>query len=394
MAGRLIKSLCAAMLLALCLGGNALAQEARDLTAECSFKGSNAPAETRRLRDRNYKSKWTAQTGASGKLQVTLPEGETCGGIYFKWYEHARACQIQVEQEGQWVPVAETPGDFLAEYVALPEGITSFRVRMAPGTTGTLMLAEIYVFGQGDTPLWVQQWNPPHEDADLLLISAHPDDEILFMGGTIPYYAGEMGKKVQVAYVTRSMPYRRLELLDGLWLCGVRHYPDIGFQRDTFSTSLKVMYQRWYKPTIYRIFSELYRKYRPEVVVTHDIQGEYGHGAHKVSADASIQALTLAADPEYDAESAQTFGTWDVPKLYLHLYGENVVDMDWRKPLEAFDGRTAFDMAEAAFQCHTSQLETEYKVEDFGPYDNSLFGLYRSQVGQDTGLNDFFENIP
>ena len=41
MMGRLMKSLCAVILLALCLGGTAWAQEAQDLTAQCSFKGSN-----------------------------------------------------------------------------------------------------------------------------------------------------------------------------------------------------------------------------------------------------------------------------------------------------------------------------------------------------------------
>ena len=66
----------------------------------------------------------------------------------------------------------------------------------------------------------VQQWQAPLEKADLLALAAHPDDEILFLGGTIPYYAGEMGKAVQVAYLVPTMPYRRLELLDGLWLCG------------------------------------------------------------------------------------------------------------------------------------------------------------------------------
>ena len=50
-------------------------------------------------------------------------------------------------------------------------------------------------------------------------------------------------------------------------------------------------------------------------------------------------------------------------------------------------------MAEAAFQCHVSQLDTEYKVEDFGPYDNAKFGLAYTTVGEDVKKNDFFENI-
>ena len=102
----------------------------------------------------------------------------------------------------------------------------------------------------------------------------------------------------------------------------------------------------------------------------------------------------MAADAKKYPESARQFGTWDVPKTYLHLYGEGVLDLDWRVPLAAFDGRTAFDVACEAFRCHVSQQVTDYHVEDWGPYDNSLFGLVRSLVGDDVNKNDFFENLP
>ena len=67
--------------------------------------------------------------------------------------------------------------------------------------------------------------------------------------------------------------------------------------------------------------------------------------------------------------------------------------MDWRQPLTAFDGRTAFDIAEEAFACHISQQHTDYKVEDYGPYDNAKFGLAFSTVGEDVEKNDFFEHL-
>ena len=50
-------------------------------------------------------------------------------------------------------------------------------------------------------------------------------------------------------------------------------------------------------------------------------------------------------------------------------------------------------MAEEGFRCHISQQSTDYHVEDWGPWDNSLFGLYRTTVGPDTEKNDFFENL-
>ncbi|MBQ8080714.1 MAG: PIG-L family deacetylase [Clostridia bacterium] len=62
----------------------------------------------------------------------------------------------------------------------------------------------------------------------MLLLSAHPDDELLWFGGTLPTYAGERGKQVQLVYLAHGDARRKNELLDGLWTCGVHAYPVIG----------------------------------------------------------------------------------------------------------------------------------------------------------------------
>ena len=85
-----------------------------------------------------------------------------------------------------------------------------------------------------------------------------------------------------------------------------------------------------------------------------------------------------------------------MPKCYIHLYGEekDQVRFDWKgTKLEAFGGKTSFEVAEDGFRCHISQQNTDYHVEDWGPWDNSLFGLYRTTVGPDEAKDDFFENI-
>ena len=103
--------------------------------------------------------------------------------------------------------------------------------------------------------------------------------------------------------------------------------------------------------------------------------------------------MRWSSDSKKFKGSDEEFGGWDVPKCYIHLYPENVIDFDWRIPLDEFGGKTAFEVAEAAFACHISQKDTEYVVEDFGPCDCSLFGLYRSLTGPDTEHNDLFENL-
>ena len=371
----------------------AAAESAVEITEGCEIRGKDSK-QIYNLRDEDYTSMWSAY-GDKARLTITAPEGESIHGVYLQFYNYACAFDVQVRgDDRKWQTVATCDGTYLNGYAALPEGAQEVRIRPTKNAD-RLTLAEVHVFGEGDVPSWIQHWQPPHEKADLLLISAHPDDEVLFMGGTIPYYAGERNMAVQVAYLAPSTPYRKLELLDGLWLCGVRNYPEIGNFPDHFSTSVRGMYQKdgWSEAQVLDYVTWLYRRFKPDVVLTHDVNGEYGHGAHKVAADIAQKAVVKAADEGYRLRKYQDEPVWSIQKLYLHLYEQGAMRMDWRMPLAAFGGKTAFDMAEAAFQCHVSQLDTEYKVEDFGPYDNAKFGLAYTSVGMDVSQNDFFENI-
>ncbi len=67
--------------------------------------------------------------------------------------------------------------------------------------------------------------------------------------------------------------------------------------------------------------------------------------------------------------------------------------MNWRQPLKYFGGKTALDAASQAFTYHKSQNTGHYHVEDFGPNDNSQFGLAFTTVGDDVEKNDFMEHI-
>ena len=386
-----MKRLILALLTLMLLAPAAFAQTAAEITARCALSGAGKKT-LERMTDGDYRTHWDSSSNSFAYVEIEAEEA--IGGVYVQFYDEAAAFEVQAKDEsGAWQTVAEQDGAFLAEYAALDAGAKAVRIRPKDGK-GRLFIAELHIFGEGDAPDWVQQWEAPLAKADLLALAAHPDDEILFLGGTIPYYAGEMGKKVQVAYLVPTMPYRRLELLDGLWLCGVKNYPMIGHFPDKYQLTLKGMYEQkgWSRESVYRFVAEAYRACRPDVVVTQDVNGEYGHGAHRAAADAAQAAIALAADETYQ-EKMTNGEPWQVKKLYIHLYEQNPVKMDWRKPLTAFDGQTAFEIACRAFECHISQQKTDYHVEDFGPYDNSKFGLAYSAVGEDAEKNDFFENL-
>ena len=372
----------------------ASAQTAQEITKDCTLS-SVGKKTLNHMTDGRYTSYWSSSTNRSAYLDIQAPQGENIGSLYIQFFDSATPFDVQtLDEEGNWKTLSTYETGFLAQYVPLDAGYEQIRIR-PKDAEGRMFIIELHVFAEGDAPDWVQQWEPPLEKADLLALAAHPDDEILFLGGTIPYYAGERKMKVQVAYLVPTTSYRRLELLDGLWLCGVKNYPIIGHFPDKYQTFLSQMYEQkgWSREAVIRYVVGVYRACKPDVVVTQDVNGEYGHGAHRAAADAAQAAVTLAADPDYQNEKLAQTEPWQISKLYLHLYEENPIKMDWRQPLEAFGGKTAFDVAEAAFACHVSQQTTRYHVEDFGDYDNSKFGLAFTNVGLDEEKNDFLEHI-
>ena len=393
--GKLRAWLAAGLLLGLlfvCIGAGA--ETAADITSSCKFSAGSGRKTFAKCRDRDYKTYWKTDNGDKCYVEVTVPAGQAAGGVTVQWYEHPHAWGVQVKgEDGKWTDAGHTEGRYLCEYLPLPEGTNVFRVANAPGEKRHFNLTELRIWGEGELSPEVQQWETCDGKADLMLLVAHQDDEVLWFGGALPRYAGEEGKTCQVCMLVPSMPYRRLELLDCMWACGVKNYPVWGGLKDAFSNSLTKQYKHWSKNRIYDLVTTWIRRFEPDVLLTHDLQGEYGHGAHRVCADAAMHCIEYAADAKKYPGSAKEYGTWDVPKCYLHLWKENVIDMDWRVPLEAFGGKMGFEVAEEGFRRHVSQQTTDYHVEDWGPWDNSLFGLYRSLVGADEKKDDFFENL-
>ena len=381
----------------LLLSAFAAAETARDLTAECSFSASKGSGKKyTALYDHVYEGYWKSNKANNNYLEVHLPEGETCSGVQIKWAAINRKWCVEVEKNGEWTAVDgfQEGREFLTTWTPL-DGVTAFRIASHSNYPHDLRIDELIVLSEGERPENIQVWEPTYEKADMMVVVGHPDDEYVFLGALIPYYGAERGKRVLVTYITESTHYRRTELLDGLWTAGQRSYPLTGLFHDRYTMSLGTAYQRLGENKVKNYIISLFRKHRPDVVVTQDIHGEYGHGVHKICADSVINALKKSGSAKYDRESAKLYGTWDVPKCYIHLYPENQIIFDWNEmKLSAFGGRSAFEVANDAWHCHLSQQKSKYEVYMDGPYNSQIFGLYRSTVGPDKAHDDFFENIP
>ena len=160
-------------------------------------------------------------------------------------------------------------------------------------------------------------------------------------------------------------------------------------------SAVDAAYQCWGRETAYKTIVRAIRRFQPDVLVTHDILGEYGHTQHIVTSDAAYQAVLLAADPGYDPDSAQQYGAWQVKKLYRHLGDAPTTRMDWQQPLAAFGGQTGLEIAAQAFKMHASQQDILWPTPP-GPgeqYDSTVFTLVYSIVGPDEAGNDLLEHI-
>ena len=379
-------------------------REAPDLTEACSmtFSTKKNASYRKRLIDGNNNTSWAR--GKKKEGWIVLRSEEPIASLYLCFDLQPETWEIQIPSgettsgetaSGEtWAPVWTGPSPYVHVYVPLPSPSRTVRF-WCPVTKTRTQIAELRAYGTGSFPAGAQNWLPPTENADILFLATHADDELIFFGGGIPTYAAERKNRVLVAYLANCGKRRTHELLNGLWSMGVRNYPVISPFEDTAQRTMTKEYQKMGGQNKVRNWVvALYRQYRPKVVVTHDARGEYGHVQHRVCAAVAQAAYDAAADPSVDPASAEAFGPWQVRKLYLHLAKENRITMDWNQPLSSLGGITGLEAAVRAFEYHVSQHPYSMNVTRTGSqYDNRIFGLVRTEVGPDEAGGDFLEHI-
>lgn len=346
---------------------------------------------------------------------ITLENSQGIAGIYLLFDLEYGAYTVTDMTTGKSFTAGEY--GFLHEFLDLQAQFGTLPTSVCLDFSGKKpKISEIYAFSSGKTPDFVQRWGAPLEGkADMVLFSTHGDDDQLFFAGLLPLYAAERGYDVQVVYMTdhRNLTFARThEMLNGLWAVGVTAYPVFGSFADFLIEDMQGTYDCYMntygttKDELLSFVVEQLRRFRPQVVVGHDIQGEYGHGMHMVYTDLLIQALDVIGDETQFSASAEFYGTWQLKKMYLHLYEENQVVLDYDQPLESFDGMTAFEVSQKlGYPCHKSQQWTWFtgwingkktpitlasQIETYNPCN---FGLYYSAAGEDVAKDDLFENI-
>ncbi len=241
---------------------------------------------------------------------------------------------------------------------------------------------------------------------------AHPDDETFGLGGTLALYA-KQGVKVYLVCATRGEvgtvspefmdgyeqigDLREAELrcaaeklgLTELYFMGYRDSGMVGTADNQHPASLA-------QADLEKVTAEIVehiRKLRPQVVVTFDPEGGYGHPDHIAIHRATVEAFHAAGDPQRFADRGPAFAPKKLyystfSRRYLKLlvglarllgrdpkrWGRNE-DMDLtelavqRFPITAkINVRKVADRKRGATACHASQL-------DMGESSRGLFGL-------------------
>lgn len=342
--------------------------------------------------------------------QLDIQRYSIDGKLEISSSESIKALYIRFDREpGRWTLSTETGKEFAAgtkgflhEYIDVEEAFGSGASKLVLSLPSGVKIDDIYAFDGQDVPHWVQRWEEPCEKADFMLISTHADDEQLFFAGVLPYYSQVRKLEVQVVYATdhNAQPGRHHERLDGLWTVGIRHYPVSMGIEDAYSESYEGALAGaaacgFTEEDIVALHKEMISRFQPQVIATHDVAGEYGHGQH-ILVNGTLQKALNAPETDFSF----------LKKVYFHLYEENPVKLEFLdETFEALDGLTPFQVTQKGFDCHKSQHWTWFKkwilgaggeiskasqIKTYSPMD---YGLFYGDASLDVNKNDFFEGL-
>lgn len=254
----------------------------------------------------------------------------------------------------------------------------------------------------------------PDADRRLLLVHAHPDDETIGTGVTMAKYVTE---GAHVALVTCTLGeegevlvpelghlaaherdelggHRRAELASALAALGVTDHEYLGGPgryRDSGMMGLPTNDRPdcFWQADLLEAATPLVRtmrRVRPQVVVTYDDFGQYGHPDHIQAHRVTCYALLLSAVPSFRPELGEA---WDVSKLYWTALPQSAV----QQGIDAFvaaGGQGFFGLEEGQeldWALDDAWVTTRVRAVEHEPVKIAALREHLSQVGTE---NDFF----
>ena len=293
-------------------------------------------------------------------------------------------------------------------------------------------------------------WTPLDHPRRLLLVHAHPDDEVISTGGTMARYASEnvlvtlitctLGEEGEIvvphlehlaASEQDGLGWHRIEELaaacealgvkDHRFLGGPGRWRDSGMMGEPTNDN-PASFWRADLTEAARDLVAIMRETRPQVVITYDENGGYGHPDHIQAHNVTVAAFDLSGDADYEPELGEP---WAPTKLYYQAIPRSQF-IEGMKALKdrgvqtpEFDEEPSFIVDDhlittvidtsaflsakvAAMRAHESQIAMDdffYAMADGGGrmmFAQETFRLVRGEVGhtgEDGKEDDVFAGI-
>jgi N-acetyl-1-D-myo-inositol-2-amino-2-deoxy-alpha-D-glucopyranoside deacetylase len=250
-------------------------------------------------------------------------------------------------------------------------------------------------------------------DRRLLLVHAHPDDETINNGATMAKYVdagvhvtlvtctlGEEGEVLVDEHAHRAADredtlgeHRAIELANAMAALGVVDYRLLGHPgkyRDSgmMGTADNDDPACFWRADLLAAATDLVaviREVRPQVLVTYDDFGGYGHPDHIQAHRAATYAAALAAAPSFKPELGEA---WEIAKVYWTAFPKSVMraGIQALKDLGEESEFTAMDPDELPFGCDDELVTTAVDAAAWLDRKMAAMAAHETQISLEDGF--------
>ena len=266
-----------------------------------------------------------------------------------------------------------------------------------------------------------QEMAPLDVPRRLLLVHAHPDDETIGTGATMARYAAE---GVAVTLVTCTLgeegevlvpelehlaadrddglgqhrigelaaACEALRVSDSRFLGGPGRWRDSGMMGLATNDRADCFWQADLDEAVRELVAVI-REVRPQVVVTYDSNGGYGHPDHIQAHRVTVAAFDAAADPSYAPEAGEP---WTASKLYWSAVPRSLLQAGIDLLREAGDTSGFFGVEKAEdlpFGVPDEQVTTEVDAADHLEAKVAAMRAHKTQIAVDGPFFALSNNI-
>lgn len=257
-------------------------------------------------------------------------------------------------------------------------------------------------------------------DRRLLVVHAHPDDETIGTGATMAKYAAQ---GVQVTLVTCTLgeegevlvpdlehlaaahddalgQHRIGELAEAMAILGVNDHRFLGGAGRFRDSGMMGVESNQRPDCLWRAdlleaateLAAVIREIRPQVAVTYDDFGGYGHPDHIQAHRITHYAVALAESASFRPDLGDA---WAVEKIYWTAFPRSII----REGIQALQAAgsdsefAAMDPDDLPFACEDSLITTEIEGSEFIDAKMAALAAHRTQVTVDGGFFALSNNV-